>query len=81
MQYELYDTITQNAVYSSNPDGTLTAVNVAVQVNIVGAPADKFIQTDVLTPLTIPADTEAQNIPAYIEAQALLYVQTTYPNT
>lgn len=81
MQFTLYNEITANASYQSNEDGSLTATNVIAQVNIVGAPAKKFIQTDIMPPFIIPKTTTAQQMPDYIKAQAVLYVQTTYPNT
>lgn len=81
MKYVLYACITRNATYQANPDGTLTVTNVIAQVNIVGAPVDKFIQTDVMDPIILPATETMASAPAYIEAQAVAYVAATYPNT
>jgi hypothetical protein len=80
MNYTLLDTITQNAKFTANEDGTITAKNVIVKVGIVGAPANKFIQVDVVPEFNIPASTTSANQPAYIDAQAQAYVTATYPN-
>ena len=81
MNYALYATITRNASYTANVDGTLTVTNVIAQINVVGAVADKFIQTDVMEPIIIPATETMATAPAYIEAAAQAYVTATYPNT
>lgn len=81
MNYALYATITRNATYMANPDGTLTVTNVIAQINVVGAVADKFIQTDIMPPIILPATETMATAPAYIEAQAQAYVTANYPNT
>lgn len=81
MNYELYNTITRNATYVANEDGTMTASNVVAQINIVGAPKDKFIQSDIMPPIVIPSTETMASAPAYIEAQAQAYVTKNYPNT
>ena len=80
MNFALYNTITLNATYKANEDGTLTVTNVLVQINIVGSPADKFIQTDTMPPIIVPATETMASAPAYVEAQAQAYVTTNYPN-
>jgi len=81
MNYVLYNTITRNASYTANADGTLTVKNAIAQINIVGAVADKFIQTDIMPDIILPATETMASAPAYIEAQALAYVAANYPNT
>ena len=81
MNYVLYNCVTRNATYQANEDGTITATGVIAQSNIVGAPTGKFIQTDVMPPIIIPANQTTATQPAYIEAQAVQYVKDTYPNT
>lgn len=81
MNYALYATITRNASYQANNDGTLTVKNAIAQINVVGAVADKFIQTDVMPDIILPATETMATAPAYIEAQALAYVAANYPNT
>ena len=81
MNYELNGTITTNARFTSNEDGSLKATGVVVKVDIVGAPNGKFIQCDIMPPFDIPKTTVAQDIPASINSQATVYVQTTYPNS
>jgi len=43
--------------------------------------ADKFIQTDIMPDIILPATETMASAPAYIEAQALAYVAANYPNT
>ena len=82
MNYEIYGTpITRNATFITNQDGSLRANGVVVQVQIVGAIADKFIQTDIIPAFDIPASTTTANQPAYVEQVALDYISATYPNS
>ena len=81
MNYALYNVITRNITLNSNADGTLTVTNAIAQINIVGSVANKFIQTDIMPEIIIPANITTQNQPAYIETQAQAYVSANYPNT
>lgn len=81
MQYTLLDTITKMARFKANEDGTIKVQNVIAKIGIVGSPANKFIQNDVVPEFNIPANTTSANQPAYIQAQAQAYVTATYPNT
>lgn len=81
MEYELANVITNNAIFTSNEDGSLTAKGVAVQTKIVGAYEGKFLQTDQMPPFNIPADETSATQPAYIQAQATAFVAEKYPNT
>jgi hypothetical protein len=81
MNYVLYATITRNASYTANADGTLTVKNAIAQINVVGAVADKFIQTDIMPDIILPATETMASAPAYIEAVAQDYVTANYPNT
>jgi len=81
MNYALYATITRNASYTANADGTLTVKNAIAQINVVGAVANKFIQTDILPDIILPATETMASAPAYIEGVAQAYVTANYPNT
>jgi len=81
MNYTLLETITRNAKFTANQDGSIKATNVIVKVGIVGAPANKFIQVDVVPEFNIPAGTLTSAQEAYINTQAQAYVTATYPNT
>lgn len=82
MTYQIYGSaITRNMALTPNQDGTITVTNAQVQIMVVGTPADKFIQTDVIPPFNIPASETSATQPAYIEQVALAYIAATYPNT
>jgi hypothetical protein len=82
MTFQIYgEAITRNMALKPNPDGTITVTNAQVQIMIVGSPADKFIQTDMIPPFNIPATETTATQPAYIEGVALAYIAATYPNT
>ena len=82
MNYTLLETITKNIRLKANQDGTVTVSNLIVKVGIVGSPAGKFIQVDVVTPdVIIPANTPTSQQEAYLQTQAQAYVTATYPNT
>jgi hypothetical protein len=81
MNYELSKVNTQNARFTSNEDGTITATGVVVYTKIVGAYPDKFLQVDVMSDIIIPASETSATQPAYIESQAAAWVTSTYPNT
>ena len=81
MEYQLKNVITRNGILKANDDGTITISNVNVEIKIVGAPEGKFIQTDTMSAIVIPATKTTAQQPAYIEEQALAYVATNYPNT
>lgn len=81
MTYELLNTITRNAKFTPNEDGSIKATGVIAQIIIVGSLTGKFIQTDQVPAFDIPATTTSAQQPAYIEAQAQAYVTATYPNS
>lgn len=81
MQYTLLNTITKNARFKANLDGTVNVQNAIAKIGIVGAPVGKFIQNDQIPEFNIPANTPTSQQEAYIIAQAQAYVTATYPNT
>ncbi len=81
MTYELARVNTQNARFTSNPDGTITASGVVVYTKIVGAYEGKFQQVDMMPDIIIPKTETSETQPAYIESQASEWVKVTYPNT
>lgn len=81
MTYELLNTITRNATFTANEDGSIKATGVIAQIIIVGSPTGKFIQTDQVPAFNIPAKTTSEEQPAYINTQAQAYVTKTYPNS
>lgn len=81
MEYQLAKVNTQNARFTSNQDGTITASGVVVFTKIVGAYPDKFLQVDIMSDIIIPASEISATQPAYIESQANAWVTATYPNT
>jgi hypothetical protein len=81
MNYTLLQTLTQNAKFTANEDGSIKVTNVIVKVGIVDAPVNKFVQVDIIPEFNIPAGTTSAQQPAYIETQAQAYVTATYPNS
>lgn len=81
MNYELAKVNTQNARFTSNENGTITASGVVVHTKIVGAYPDKFLQVDIMSDVIIPSTETSATQPAYIESQAAAWVASTYPNT
>ena len=80
MEYTLLSSDQKNASYGLNDDGTIKITGVRVQIAIVGAPLDKFIQWD--SPLfSLPGGTPANEIPVLIDGLVIKYVNDTYPNT
>lgn len=81
MNFTLLNTITRNAIFKANIDGSIKATGVIAQITIVGSPIGKFIQTDQVPAFDIPSTTTSAQQPAYIDAQVQAYVTATYPNT
>lgn len=81
MQYTLLETVTRNARFKQNQDGSVNVQNVIAKIGIVGAPVGKFIQCDQIPQFNIPANTQASAQQAYIQTQAQTYVTANYPNT
>lgn len=81
MTFTLLKVILSNIKLTPNNDGTITANGVIAQVGITGAPANKFIQTDIVPAFSIPATETSASQPAFIQTHVAAYVATTYPNS
>jgi hypothetical protein len=81
MTFNLIKPILTNIKLIPNVDGTITVNGVIAQIGIQGAPANKFIQTDIVPPFSIPATETSATQPAFINAHVAAYVATTYPNS
>jgi len=81
MNFTFLNTITRNAIFKANIDGSIKATGVITQIKIVGSPIRKFIQNDQVSAFDIPAITTSEQKLDYIDTQSQAYVTATYPNT
>jgi hypothetical protein len=80
MQFQLINAITANAHFKSNDNGTITVSGVVVQTKIIGSPDNKFIQSDIMSDIIIPADKTSATQPTFIQEEAAKWVALTYPS-